>query len=324
MTYPYISFVATARNDDYGGNWVNRINAFIKILAYQAERTRLTCELVFVEYNPIPNKKNLHQELTVISNPYFSVRFIVVPNEFHKTLPRNEEVTVCEFIAKNIGIRRAKGQFILATNPDVLFSDKLFDFFSSKKLGQNTFYRINRKDTSINFVSSDLTPAEILELAQENVIKILYNNQTVYVSYKEWFRMFIHTRNRKSLKQCPLFNSFKKINTNNSTLHENAAGDFLLMHRNLWNTVRGYDEETVGSGIMDGYIMYMLYCKGAQQKILNFPLFHLYHHHGGVRYLASYSKFRKDAEEMLRTKKPYKEYSPNWGHPQENFPSILL
>lgn len=323
MSKPYISFVVTARNDNYGGNWTNRINAFIKVLAYQATRTKLQCELVFVEYNPVSGKRNLYEELSLPQAEYLSIKFIVIPNEFHKKIPRNNEVTICEFIAKNIGVRRAQGEFILATNPDIVFSDSLFDILSAKKLEKDTFFRINRKDTSINFVPPNLKPENVLKLVQKKVIKILYNNQTVYVSYIEWFKMFIHSRTKKAFRLCPIFNSFKKIDIDQNTIHENAAGDFLLMHRDLWYKVRGYDEETVGSGIMDGYIMYMLYCKGAKQKILDVPIFHLYHHHGGVKYLASYYKFREDAEKMLKTKIPYKEYSENWGHPEENFPIIV-
>ena len=324
MENPFLSFVVTARNDNYGGNWTNRINAFIKVLAHQAQRTKLACELIFVEYNPPKDKKNMYAELVVPTNQYFSTRFIVVPEKFHATLPRSNEVTVCEFIGKNIGIRRAKGTYIIATNPDVIYSDELFDFFASNKLADNLFYRINRRDSSIDFVEPQLDAQQIISKVTSNVVKIFFNKQTQYVSYKTWLSDFIHGRTKKLFFQCPLFNKIIAIKTNNEILHENAAGDFLLMHRNLWEQVRGYDQVTVGSGILDSYIMYMLYCKGYRQQIIPYPIFHLYHDHKGVRYLASYNQFRKDADEMLKTKKPYKEYSASWGYPTESFNEVLI
>jgi hypothetical protein len=102
-------------------------------------------------------------------------------------------------------------------------------------------------------------------------------------------------------------------------MHQNAAGDFLLAHTTAWQKVGGYDELTVGSGVLDSYILYTLYCAGYSQKIINFPLYHLYHHHKGVVYLASHKKLKEDSEKMLKTKIPYKINSQDWGFPQWKF-----
>lgn len=312
-----------ARNDNYGGNWINRINAFMKVLAYQAERTKLPCELVFVEYNPVVEKPNLYKELSVPENNYFEVRFIVVPNDFHRTLPDNDKVHICEFIAKNIGARRSRGEYIIGTNPDVLYGNDLFDFFASKKIENDTFYRINRKDLSTDKIDESLSAQEILRNVDKNVTKIMYNNQTVYMSLSYWLETFIHGRTLGLFLQCPLFKFFRKIDVDNSIIHENAAGDFLLMHRALWEKVRGYDQMTVGSGVIDGYIMYSLHCLGFKQSILPLSLYHVNHHHGGVRYLASHKKFREDAISMLATKKLYKINTENWGFPEITFEEII-
>ncbi len=49
-------------------------------------------------------------------------------------------------IAKNVGIRASKGEFILATNVDILFSNSLMEFISQKKLEIGKFYRVDRYD----------------------------------------------------------------------------------------------------------------------------------------------------------------------------------
>lgn len=319
MQKPFLSVVAMARNDDYGGNWINRINAFLKVLAYQAERTTLPTEMVFVEYNPVEGKPFLYESLTIPKNTFFEVRFFVVPKEFHQALPDNEKVPICEFIAKNIGMRRSRGEWIIATNPDVLYSNELFDFIASKNLDTKNFYRVNRSDLSINHIDPNFNAPEVLKLAEGNTIKIMYNDGTEYVSWKEWFSALIHGRSKKIFLQCPIFNFLHKKGTNTSLMHTNAAGDFLMLHRSALQNSRGYDEITVGSGVLDGYILYILYCKGYSQSILPQPLYHIYHHHKGVKYLASHAKFIEDAKYMLETKIPYKEYSPEWGFPKNDF-----
>lgn len=319
MPKPKISFVVTARNDDYGSNWTNRINAFIKVLIYQSNRVSLPCELVFVEYNPPADKKHIFEELTIADNRFLQVRFVTVPAEFHQKLPDHEKVTVCEFIGKNIGARRAKGEWIVATNPDTLYGDELFDFLASDKLDKSCFYRINRRDLSTNFIDPALSAGQILLHADKNVIKILYNDKTSYVSYREWLSTFIHGRTRKTFMQCPLFNVFRQIKTDESVIHQNAAGDFLLVHRDAFDKANGYDERTVGSGVLDSYILYMLYCQGYSQKIVDAPLYHIYHHHKGVVYLASHAKLMEDAKKMLETKIPYKQPNPDWGFPSWKF-----
>jgi len=317
MEKPYISFVVTARNDDYGGNWQNRINTFMKVLAYQAERVRLPIELVFCEYNPVPNKPLMAEELVVPKNIFFHTRFIVVPNEFHKSLPDNDKVPVCEFIGKNIAARRSIGEYICGTNPDVLYSDELFDFFALQKLDRKYFYRINRSDTSISKFADNTNAKEMLFNAKKSVTKIMYNEHSEYVSWKLWLSDLIHGRTIKLLVQFPLLNGFHKHNT--EKIHENAAGDFLITHRNNWNSVGGYDERTVGSGVLDSYILYTLYCNNVEQIVLPYPIYHLYHHHKGVKYLASHEKLHEDANFMLKTKVLYKQKNSDWGFPKQSF-----
>lgn len=252
------------------------------------------------------------------------MRFVTVPASFHQTLPDHEKVTVCEFIGKNIGMRRAQGEWIVATNPDVLYGNDLFDFFASDKLDKQSFYRVNRKDMAMNHVEPRLSAEEVLASAEKDAIKIMYNNRTTYLSWKEWLSTAIHGRTRKIMLQCPLFNPFRDKKSDDSIMHTNAAGDFLMMHKSALEAVRGYDQMTVGSGTLDGYILYVLYCFGYNQKILPYSLYHIYHHHKGVRYLASFAKFREDAKNMLETKIPYKTNPEDWGFPRENFKEVVL
>ena len=48
-----------------------------------------------------------------------------MPSELHARYPHGDALPLYQMIAKNVGIRRARGQFVLATNIDILFSNEL-------------------------------------------------------------------------------------------------------------------------------------------------------------------------------------------------------
>ena len=49
---PYISVVATSRNDDHGGNMLRRMQIFVNAWIEQCRRHDLASELLLVEWNP--------------------------------------------------------------------------------------------------------------------------------------------------------------------------------------------------------------------------------------------------------------------------------
>ena len=57
------------------------------------------------------------------------------PSVLHRRLKYADRLPLFQMIAKNVGIRRAKGQFVLATNIDILFSDELIAIHRSTTIG---------------------------------------------------------------------------------------------------------------------------------------------------------------------------------------------
>src|ERR1700730_784280 len=120
---PYLSLVVTARNDDHGGNLLGRMQAFVNAWIGQAQRYQIPAELMVVEWTPPADRPRLRDALHW--PPDFGpcqVRFIEVPRELHSRFTHAEALPLYQMIAKNVGIRRARGQFVLATNIDILFS----------------------------------------------------------------------------------------------------------------------------------------------------------------------------------------------------------
>lgn len=144
---PYVSVVVTARNDDHGGNLLGRMQIFVTAWINQAQRHHLDSELIIVEWNPPAGRDRLATALhwPVDTSPCH-VRIIEVPPEMHARYQHAAALPLYQMMAKNVGIRRARGEFILATNIDIVFSDELMQFLAARRLEQGRMYRIDRHD----------------------------------------------------------------------------------------------------------------------------------------------------------------------------------
>src|SRR5215472_8189849 len=169
---PYLSVVATTRNDNHGGDLTRRTQAFIDGLAAQATRHRVPIELVMVEWNPPPDRRSLAEEMRwPKSTPFYRSRIITVPADVHATLDPEFRLPLYQMIGKNVGIRRARAPFILATNVDLLFSDALFQEFS-RGVKPDRLYRADRCDVDAA-IPADASTDEALAYAKSHTIRIL-------------------------------------------------------------------------------------------------------------------------------------------------------
>ncbi len=147
MTDPYLSIIATSRNDDHGGSMLQRMQAFIDGLCGQSERWGWSAELILVEWNPPPDRPSLSEALAwPKERGGLSIRIITVPEEVHRTMVHSNKMGLYQMIAKNVGARRAKGKFLLFTNVDILFNDALVQNLAEKNLFPKVLFRIDRTD----------------------------------------------------------------------------------------------------------------------------------------------------------------------------------
>jgi hypothetical protein len=187
---PYLSVVATARNDDHGGNPLYRMQLFVDGLIAQCDRYQLPAELVLVEWNPPADRPRLADSLQWPANDgWCTVRIVEVPTELHSRLEHADRLPLFQMIGKNVGIRRARGTFVLATNIDILFSDELMELVAAQKLDETRVYRVDRVDV----------PAEIdiswpieqqLAFCRDNAIRINYYDSTVDLLTGERYRIY--------------------------------------------------------------------------------------------------------------------------------------
>ncbi len=179
---PYISVVVTARNDDHGGNLLQRMQIFVSGWIAQSRRHNLPSELIIVEWNPPPERPRLAEALTWPDDlGPCQVRFIEVPSQLHNRYSHAKALPLYQMIAKNVGIRRARGEFILATNIDILFSNELLSFLATRSLDAGRMYRVNRYDAMADLPQS-ATLDEQLEYCRTHLLRVNSLTGTVPVS----------------------------------------------------------------------------------------------------------------------------------------------
>jgi hypothetical protein len=145
---PYLTLVFTGRNDDFGGDFNGR---FFRALAFNHDRLTeagIPHEFIFVEWRPIAGRRYLAAELVEAfpQIPPEALRSFVVDPAYHEALSLNPRVQFQEFIAKNVGSRRARGAFILTTNTDIYLGRGVVDFLAARSLQPGVLYRAVRHD----------------------------------------------------------------------------------------------------------------------------------------------------------------------------------
>ncbi|MBI4620098.1 MAG: hypothetical protein HY739_08045 [Desulfobacterales bacterium] len=320
---PKISFVVTSRNDDHGGGFLRRMQIFVDGLLAQCERHKLKAELIVVEWNPPTDRPPLFEALKwPEKNEFCTVRFIEIPPEIHNRFKYAHKLPLYQMIAKNVGIRRARGEFVLATCADLLFSDELFEFLSSGDLRENYLYRIDRSDVPED-LPLEVTLDEQLNYCSENIIRVNSREGTYHLLTGRYYA------------------SYGNLDIALTNLHFNACGDFTLMSKNDWHKLRGYPEFDMYSPHLDSLMLLMAYHAGTRQEILRNPmrLYHIEHHGAWIAEKASklekekksedipvlsLSQFQEWASEMNRNRRPIIFNDSEWGFASERLKETIV
>ena len=257
---PYVSIVITGRNDDYGDNFLNRISTFVRSLAHQTQSYPGVFELVIVEWNPLSDRPGLARVLP--GTPGLPVRVITVPEHVHQQL--NATLPVLEFHGKNVGIRRAHGEFVLVTNPDIIFTDQLIDTLAKKQLRLDSFYRTDRYDFYSNGIS-DIASGDIAAFALEHV-------------FQGHLCMGSGSASPEITAPSSL-NALPVSVVNADGIHTNGCGDFILASKEAFYTARGLVEMVGQKWHLDSYSLLRLAVNKMKQVVWTAPncIFHMHH-----------------------------------------------
>ena len=166
---PYLSIVATSRNDNHGGDLTPRMQKFLDGIFHFSAKYQLPTEVLLVEWNPPSDRPPLNEILAAPSDhSHCSLRYVTVPGEIHDGYRYAEQYPLYQMIAKNVGIRRARGAFVLSTNVDILLSDELWAELARRELKRGVMYRVDRNDVDRRII--DVTNIrEVMEACPKEV-----------------------------------------------------------------------------------------------------------------------------------------------------------
>lgn len=315
LMYVGISVVATSRNDDHGRTLLDRMRTFVSSLDHQTAKHGLSIELVMVEWNPVTDRPSLRDVLPRPKSDLL-VRYITVPPELHATYANAAQIHLFQMIAKNVGIRRAMGGYVLATNVDLLFSDELCLCLKAETLSQDTMYRANRCDVPVEVLG--LSGAEErLEFCQSHVLRRVGRRPAARTMRASWRGLFKH-----------LSGVGRDRNITRSLVDTDACGDFTMMHKSAWDSIRGYPELAMYSIYLDGLGCHTASAMGFRQVI--FPAeacsYHIDHTAGWASMTTEekmltmvrkpaldYVTYLEAVDKIWRTRTPLQINDANWG-----------
>ena len=145
---PALSIVLTGRNDDHGADFKARFFRTLRFNARQLSARGIPHEFVFVEWAPPADRPRL-VDLVFDAIPDLdpaALAWYVVDAEYHHAFSLNPRLQYQEFIAKNVGIRRARGRVVLATNCDVYLGRQVLDALERDRFEPGIVYRAARYD----------------------------------------------------------------------------------------------------------------------------------------------------------------------------------
>jgi hypothetical protein len=322
---PYLSLVIAARNDSYGGNFLRRFQMFFHSVQRLLTSPDPFAELVIVEWNPPPDSPRLSEVIAVPTGiPAGRVRMVEVPWQVHRNLPNSDKFGLYEYLAKNVGVRRARGDFVLITNPDIVFSNQLVDALLSRSLLDSAFYRADR---------FDFAPPPSGWPASLDVFWAQVRAHTVHKRWEDRLTpASVHIpvlRRLVSMMRStwPSTGTSQKLNGRGGFgrlddgvgpyggAHANAAGDFLLASCAAWARIRGFPEFTDMFTHLDGYAVHNFLAAGYVQYVAVPPamIFHADHDRSKQESLPVRDSWVRDLELVREGQAPRHQNPADWG-----------
>ncbi|KAI9498657.1 hypothetical protein BDB00DRAFT_798980 [Zychaea mexicana] len=218
----YMTVVMVARNDDYAGNQFHRLQNAIDSTYALAEKTKTLIELLIIEWNPPAGRRGIRDTYRYRRSKYLTYRIITVPRKIHETLRGKEGPEALEYEGKNVGIRFARGEFIVCTNQDDIWSPNMHNAVVSRSFRKKMFYT-QYQDSHVSY---DELPGTIVDVPSFTTDDGLLESCSFDAYEPHAFA----------------FPAPQVIDTTNFLVIAHEASDFTLAHRDTWQMTRGYRE----------------------------------------------------------------------------------
>ena len=266
VSSPDLSMVWATRDDDYANGVNVRLVRSIESAQHHAKRLGIRLECIVVDWNS-PRSGDVARLL--IENGVSNAKVIRANGEAVKQFVELAQREFVEYAAKNIGLRRARGEQIACLNPDVTLSSRLFSSMLDRPYLENSFLRADRTDYSplpVGFKATFYRRSEVLHVRhgadESSPISIKLPRFGVRRSGSRI--MSGETRVRGLIVGPPMGIPHHFLRG----MHTNAAGDFIVASRQSWLRAGGYDENRWLTVMNDAILVAKFSGLGLRQLIL--------------------------------------------------------
>jgi hypothetical protein len=237
-----LSAVICSRNDNYGGNLIERSTFCLNSMVDTFD------EVWYIDWNS--DTQSLLYEIWPNLTKIGKINHIVIPPETVEimTMYDPNAQKCCEVLARNIGLRRATGDWIISTNIDIIAPKREILEERITQLDAKTFYTVSRRSVYVE---------QIIPLGYQNI-------QTV----RDFLYKTITDERR----------IFERVQQGDDYSIINCCGDFQMAHKNVWHEIRGFEQ----------HLIYPLFADTNIQKkavmhefglhaLFDIPFFHIHH-----------------------------------------------
>jgi hypothetical protein len=258
---PKLSVVLFSKNDDYIPDKIDRVSICFTYLLESFD------EIIYVDWGSEECSLLHIPEINKIVKNSKKVKHIIVkPSEISQMLPNNVP-KICHVLARNIGLRRASGDYILSTNIDIIVPSKKNILNLLQYDNKDTMYVVSRKD-----IDSEFTKA-IFNKSSNYLFDILddYCKRINRKVDKDPINVF--TKYAKSQVEGILLESHLKYSKISN------CGDFQFASKEVWNKIKGFEEGMINSAWgTDSSIQAKVINNNFKLKILTTPnVYHISH-----------------------------------------------
>jgi hypothetical protein len=258
---PDLSIVWASRNDDYANGVNERLIRSLESAQITGRELGIDLELIVVDWNS-PNGNSLSGLL--IKAGVHGVRVIEVPSSLSFQYSSHPGKPFVEYLAKNIGIRRARGSQVAVVNADVLISRKLMSLCVERPFLETSFLRADRLD--FEWSSNGVKIAKRLNVrhGRSSSNAIVISAKSLSFFQRGSSRLAGESRRKGVIVGEP--GGVKKHFL--LGMHTNAAGDFICTSMNNWVEANGFSESKWLTTMGDALMVARLASLGLRQLIL--------------------------------------------------------
>jgi len=203
-------------------------------------------EVIYIDWNS-SKQSFLYEVIDSIPKTGRLKHYVISPKYVQMLTQHDHTAQECSTVlAFNIGLRRTEADWIAISTTDIIppFKHELNSFIS--KLDPNSFYTLSRRDVQYQDIIDNL-------------------------NYLTEYREFLG----KSTQ--PRFFP-TKVTPNDEWSIFNCCGDFQLAHKNVWHTIKGYEEGMLAACFSDTNIQKKATLYGFNlTPIYDIPLYHMSH-----------------------------------------------